>query len=294
MLNVAVSELWEGLSSHRCQLASGLTLHYVEQGEGPLVLLLHGFPEYWYSWRHQIPALADAGYRVVAPDMRGYNLSDKPDEVEAYDLERLAEDVAGLVESLGEEEVIVIGHDWGGAAAWFATMLHPERIRRLVILNMPHPVRFAEAMSTVGQRIRSGYFYFFRLRRVASFLFRRFNAFGQRAMLWWFSGRTIRGEELRHYAKAGLQPGAMKASMTYYTALLRRGTTRLSKLVRPISCPVDIIWGDRDPAFGRDLAQPYKEHVPNVSVHYLKGAGHFVQSERHDEVTAKILAVLGP
>src|SRR5437763_1427807 len=117
-------------------------LHYVEAGDGPLVVLLHGFPEYWYSWRHQIPALAAAGFRVVAPDLRGYNLSSKPRRVRAYDVEYLARDVARLIECCGAERAAaVVGHDWGGGVAWTVAMRYPALLERLAILNVPHPAR---------------------------------------------------------------------------------------------------------------------------------------------------------
>ena len=293
-LNTPVSDVWDGLSSDHVELSTGVTLHYVAQGQGPLVVMLHGFPEYWYSWRHQIPPLADAGFRVVAPDLRGYTTSSKPEEVEAYYIEKVADDVAAFIEALGEPSAVVIAHDWGAVAAWFAAMRHPMRVERLVILNMPHPYRFAVSWATLRQKLRSFYFYFFRMRRLASFLFGLFNALGLRLMLWWFSGRTIKGQALRNYAKAALLPGAMKASMTYYTALLRREVEDMKELVEPIDCEVDIIFGDKDPAFDKKLAPPLPEHVPpaRVRVHYLEGAGHFVQSERAEEVTQLMLGAL--
>src|SRR5947209_14470052 len=120
--------------THRQALVNGVRLHLVEAGSGPPVVLLHGFPEFWYAWRHQIPALAAAGFRVVAPDQRGYNLSDKPPDVGSYRLENLAGDVAGLIRATGRERAAVVGHDWGGAVAWAIAMRHPERVERLVIL----------------------------------------------------------------------------------------------------------------------------------------------------------------
>jgi len=283
---------FEGLVSDRIELSTGVTLHYVEMGEGPLVVMLHGFPEHWLSWRHQIPAVAAAGYRVVAPDMRGHNLSDKPPDVDDYYVEVLAKDVHALVEALGEEKAIVVAHDWGGAAAWFFAMLYPEQLERLVVLNMPHPLVFANAWSTLGQKIKSAYFYFFRMRRLAAFLFKLFGALGQRAMLWMFSGRKIRGETLKCYARAGKQPGAMVGMMSYYTALLARPPSAMTELVKPIAAPVDVIWGDKDPAFGKKLAVPPEDLVRDARIAYVEGAGHFVQSERSEEVTEKLLAAL--
>ena len=132
-------------------------LHYVEEGEGPLVVLLHGFPEFWYGWRFQIPALAEAGFRVVAPDMRGYNLSSKPEGVKAYDLDVLAQDVHDLIRERGAERAFVAGHDWGAAVASWVAMKHPEVVDRLAILNVPHPRRMLHGLRTPRQLARSWY-----------------------------------------------------------------------------------------------------------------------------------------
>src|SRR5262245_18860577 len=125
--------------------AGGVRLHVAEAGSGPLVVLLHGFPEFWYAWRHQIPALARAGFHVVAPDMRGYNLSDKPRGVHPYRVPTLVEDVAGLIRASGAPRAAVVGHDWGGLVAWALAMQHPELVDRLVIVNSPHPKNMARA-----------------------------------------------------------------------------------------------------------------------------------------------------
>lgn len=274
-------------------LRTGVRLHYVAQGAGPLVVLLHGFPEHGYAWRHAMAPLAAAGYRVVAPDMRGYNTSDKPAAVEDYYAEKLGEDVAALIEALGAERAIVVGHDWGGVAAWFFAMHHPERLERLVILNMPHPAVFAAAWGTLRQRLRSAYFYFFRLRSLAAFLFRRLGALPQRLMLWLFSGRVPPWRELWPYAEAALRPGAMKAMMTYYTALLDRDPQALLDLVRPITAPVRVLWGTEDPAFDRALADP-GPHVDRgqLAIEELEGLGHFLHLQDPPRVTAALLRAL--
>jgi epoxide hydrolase 4 len=138
-------------------------LHYVEAGEGPLVVLLHGFPEFWFSWRFQIPALVAAGFRVVAPDMRGYNLSSKPRRASAYDTDRLAADLRDLIRERGCERAFVAGHDWGAGVAWITAMNHPEVIERLAILNMPHPRRMHQGLRTPRQLVKSWYILFFQL-----------------------------------------------------------------------------------------------------------------------------------
>ena len=141
----------------------GVRLHYVEAGKGPLVVLLHGFPEYWYGWRHQIPALVKAGFRVVAPDQRGYADSDKPAGWRDYRTEILARDIARLIEALGEEKASVVGHDWGAAVGWGLAMLHPERVDRLAILNVPHPRRLLQGFRTARQLRKSWYMFYFQI-----------------------------------------------------------------------------------------------------------------------------------
>jgi pimeloyl-ACP methyl ester carboxylesterase len=137
--------------AHRWVDVHGLRLHCVEAGTGPLVVLLHGFPEFWYAWRHQLPALADAGYRVVAPDLRGYNTSDKPPRVRDYRPRVLTQDVADLIVALGAGSAAVAGHDWGGGLAWLVAMHHPKRVQRLVVLNAPHPLRFLKGLGSPRQ-----------------------------------------------------------------------------------------------------------------------------------------------
>src|SRR4029079_19507678 len=139
----------------------GQRLHYVEAGDGPLLLLLHGYPEFWFGWRLQIQPLAAAGFRVVAPDTRGYNLSSKPEGFEAYGVDLLAADIAGLVSELGAESARLVGHDWGGTIAWTTAMNHPEAVDRLVILNAAHPRRLQEGLRNPNQLRKSWYFFFF-------------------------------------------------------------------------------------------------------------------------------------
>ncbi|MFT5354262.1 MAG: pimeloyl-ACP methyl ester carboxylesterase [Polyangiales bacterium] len=275
----------------RIVATKNLKLHVTELGEGPPILLLHGFPEFWYGWHAIMPKLAAAGYRVIAPDLRGYNKSDKPESVDDYALDTLASDVPALLDALGLPSVALVGHDWGGAVAWTAAMNHPERVERLVVMNMPHPVRFAKAWLTLRQRIRSFYFYFFARRTFASSVFRAFGGLGQRLMLWWFSARTLGDDELDRYAEAALQPGAMRASMTYYTALLASNPEDAVRNATPLDIPTSVIWGAKDPAFDRELASP-GEWAPGAKVYYIEEAGHFVHLEAPDEVAKLLLQEL--
>src|SRR5213078_2881654 len=138
---------------HRTVATNGINLHCAVDGDGPLVLFLHGFPECWYSWRHQIAALAPR-FRVVAPDLRGYNESDKPEPVSAYALPELVADVRGLIEAFGERDAVIVGHDWGGGVAWTFAMEHPEATRRLVVMNCPHPAIFSQALRNDPRQLR--------------------------------------------------------------------------------------------------------------------------------------------
>ena len=148
---------------HRDAVVNGVRLHYVESGSGPPVILLHGFPEFWYAWRQQIPALAAAGFRVVALDQRGYNTSAKPKGIQHYQLETLADDVLGMIHAVGEEKAVVVGHDWGGAVAWAFAMRHPEAVDKLIVLNAPHPRRFLEELRGFAQLRKSWYILLFQL-----------------------------------------------------------------------------------------------------------------------------------
>jgi pimeloyl-ACP methyl ester carboxylesterase len=152
------TELREGYAE-----VGDVRLHYVEAGDGPLIVLLHGFPEFWFGWRLQIAPLAAAGFRVVAPDMRGYNLSSRPADVAAYSADRLAADVRGLIRERGAESALLVGHDWGGTVAWATAMNHPEVVDRLAILNAAHPRRLQQGLRNPRQLRKSWYFFFFQL-----------------------------------------------------------------------------------------------------------------------------------
>src|SRR5215211_551361 len=205
----------EGMA-HQWVDVRGLRLHCVEVGTGPLVVLLHGFPEFWYAWRHQIPALAAAGYRVVAPDLPGYNTSDKPPRVHDYQPTVLAQEVADLILALGAGSAAVAGHDWGGVLAWLLAMHHPKRVQRLVVLNAPHPVRFLKGLHSPRQLRRSWYILAFQLpwlpeRLVAARDFRALRrALGRQPT----RPGAFTAQDIDRYVAAAAQPGAPRSTTT--------------------------------------------------------------------------------
>jgi pimeloyl-ACP methyl ester carboxylesterase len=281
--------------AHRYADLAGVRLHYVEAGEGPLVVLLHGFPEFWFSWRFQIPALAAAGFRVVAPDMRGYNLSDRPKGVEGYALETLARDVERLIRALGEERAVVVGHDWGGIVAWAVAMLYPERVGRLVILNVPHPERLARGLRTPRQLLKSSYAFFFQIPWLPEKVLRAGDFAIVRSV---FRNDPVRpgtfGEDdMGRYVEALSRPGALTAAINYYRALARRAPALARTLRRRIEAPVLVIWGQRDLFLVPELARPNPALVPDARVERLPDASHWVQQDRPERVNALLLGFLG-
>ena len=251
-------------------------LHYVEQGEGPLVVLLHGFPEFWYGWRHQIGPLAEAGFRVVAPDMRGYNLSSKPRGVKAYDVEPLAQDVVDLIEERGERRAHVAGHDWGGAVAWATAGFHPEAVERLAILNAPHPRVFIERVKRPKQLAKSWYMGLFQLPYLPEAMIRRDlrRPFTQDAKPGAFTE-----EDLARYEEAITQPGALTAMLNYYRALGRMTPGGAEKRIRPTLAPTRVIWGERDRYLTPEVAEPHRADVPNLEAVIRLDTSHWVQHD---------------
>ncbi|MFF1634151.1 alpha/beta fold hydrolase [Leifsonia sp. NPDC058248] len=268
-----------------------VTLHYVEAGEGPLVVLLHGFPAFWYSWNEQIAPLVRAGFRVVAPDLRGYNLSSKPGEFTDYTADKPAADIRGLITALGSESATVVGHDWGGSVAWTLAMNSPEVVDRLVILNAAHPRKLNEGLKSPRQLLRSWYFFYFQLkgspeRRAARDNWKFFTGFLRDAH------PAYTQQELDQYTQAWSQPGAAKGMIDYYRAAVRLGS---KQKVLPITAPTLVIWGQDDRYLGANLAEPHTEDVPNlVSVERLENASHWVHHDEAERVNELLVDFLAP
>jgi pimeloyl-ACP methyl ester carboxylesterase len=279
----------------RFAVVNGVRLHFASAGppDGRLVVLLHGFPEFWWSWRHQLEALAGAGYRVLAPDMRGFAQSDKPAGVRSYGVALLAKDVAELVRHEGRASAIVVGHDWGAVVAWQVAMRHPEVVERLGVLNVPHPRRMLEGLLTREQLRKSWYIFFFQVPRLPERLLSRHDFARLREV---FRQDGFDEDEIDPYVDAFRYPGALTAAINYYRAaardtlvdLVTRG--RAVAQDRPVTCPVLVLWGRRDRVLGAELAAPPPELVPNATVEVIEGATHWLQHDAPDLVSARLLA----
>jgi pimeloyl-ACP methyl ester carboxylesterase len=268
-------------------------LHYVEAGQGPLVVLLHGFPEFWFSWRHQIPVLAAAGFRVLAPDLRGYNESDKPRGVESYRLNALTADIAGLIRQAGEQRACIVGHDWGGAVAWGLALGRPQVVERLVILNAPHPAAFFRELRTPRQRLRSWYMLFFQLPGVAEWVFRARNYAWLERVLRHDPIRpgAFTDEEISLYKQALDRPGALTAAMNYYRAMFRH-RAKVQRQMRCITVPTLLLWGERDRYLGRRLTEGLEPWVQNLRIERLPDASHWLQNDAPEWVNRLLLEFL--
>ncbi len=275
---------------------AGVQLHVRTAGprDGPLVVLLHGFPEFWYGWRHQIAPLAEAGYRVLIPDQRGYNRSDAPPDVAAYDLDRLVADVCRCIHAAGRDQAHVVGHDWGAMVAWTLAMTHPERIGRLGILNVPHPGVFRRTLRTSpSQFLRSLYALFFQIPRLPEWLLGRNDGQGLAWMLRWSARpNTFTEADLAVYRRAWRRPGRLRGMLNWYRAAARR-VGRGASLDARIDVPTLVLWGARDVALSRQMAAPSAAMCADGRLTVLEDATHWVQHDAPETVTRQLLDHFG-
>lgn len=272
---VITQETWK----HEYILSNGLKLHYVTQGEGPLMLMLHGFPEFWYSWRYQIPEFAK-DFKVVALDLRGYNDSDKPKNQSAYVMDEFVRDIEGVITGLGYEKCILIGHDWGGAIAWNFAYSYPYMVEQLIILNLPHPAKFSEGLRTPQQLLRSSYALFFQLPSLPEFLIQ--------ASDYQFIENTFRGlaidksaftqEDIEAYKNAASKRGALTAMLNYYRNFSQQKI--LNSTWSILEVPTLMIWAEKDTALGKEMTYGTDAYVRDLQIKYIPNCSHWVQQEQ--------------
>ena len=273
---------------------NNVRLHLVEAGpiDGPLLILLHGFPEFWYGWRHQIDAFADAGFRVVVPDQRGYNLSDKPKELAAYSLDQLSRDVIGLIEEAEAEKAYLVGHDWGAAVAWWTANHFPEKLFKLGILNVPHHKVMGQYLRhNRAQRRRSWYMFFFQLPWLPETLLKLGNwSLGVRMLRLTGKADTFSETDFDAYRLAWGRPGAMRSMINWYRALMKVKATRPED--PRIKVPTLMLWGALDSALGAEMAQPSIDLCDRGTLVMLNEATHWVQHDASAQVNALLLEFL--
>lgn len=273
-----LEEAWQ----HKYIVSNWVKLHYVTAGEGPLMLMLHGFPEFWYSWRHQIPEFAK-DYNVVALDMRGYNESDKPQEQTAYAMKELIADIEGVIRALGYDRCILVGHDWGGAIAWCFAYAHPEMVERLIVLNMPHPAKFVESLRSPQQLLRSWYILFFQLPLLPELFLQAwdYSLIDRILTEMAVDKSTFTPADIEAYKDAAARRGALTAMLNYYRNI---ANGLLQKDWGVLSVPTLMIWGEEDTALGKDLTYGTQAYVSDFQIHYIPNCSHWVQQEQPELV----------
>lgn len=284
ILDMSVIELtWK----HDYITTNGVKLHYVTQGEGPLMLMLHGFPEFWYSWRHQIPEFAQ-DFKVVALDLRGYNDSDKPNEQSAYVMNEFIKDIEGVIKELGYQKCVLVGHDWGGAIAWNFAYAHPQMLERLIILNLPHPAKFAQGLRTPQQLLRSYYVFVFQLPWLPELLLQSLN---YQAIETVFKGTAVNKSaftkaDIDAYKDAAAKRGAVTAMLNYYRNIFQQRMLNPNWSV--LEVPTLMIWGENDTALGKELTYDTVAYVRDFQIKYIPNSGHWVQQEQPELVNQYI------
>lgn len=269
---------------------NGITLHAVTAGpeEGPLVVLLHGFPEFWYGFKNQIEPLAKAGYRVVAPDQRGYNLSDKPVGIHHYMIDNLRDDIIGLIEQQNRKKAIIIGHDWGGAVAWHIGSTRPEYVEKLIPINIPHPSVMPRVIKNYPiQALQSSYILFFQLPVLPEKLFRA-NHFRLMKQAFYRTSKdqTFNRRDIEQYEEAWARPEALTNMLNWYRAM-RKGS--FNQLVdRPLTVPVRMIWGKEDQFLSVHSAKESLAKCIDGNMILVDGATHWLTHE-YPELVNKLI-----
>jgi pimeloyl-ACP methyl ester carboxylesterase len=272
---------------------NNIRLHCVTQGEGELVILLHGFPEFWYSWRYQIPVLA-RHFKVVVPDLRGYNDSDKP--ASGYDLDTLSADIRGLIDRLGYVKAHVVGHDWGGAIAWHLAQKFPQYLNRLAILNAPHPQRFfQEIAGNLDQVLRSWYIFAFQIPGIPEWLIQQnLKDFVKAA----FQGQAVRkgafsAEETQIYQTALAKPGVLGAALNYYRQLFNLNSWNWGQKTDLVTAPTLVLWGEDDTFLSKKLTEGLDRLIAApFQLKLVPHCGHWIQQEAPQTVNRELINFL--
>jgi pimeloyl-ACP methyl ester carboxylesterase len=276
--------------------ANGLVFETLICGDGPkFALLLHGFPESNYSWRHQMPVLAELGYTVWAPNLRGYGQSSRPEGIGAYHIDQLTADVAGLIDAKGAAETLLVAHDWGGLIAWTFAIKNMRPLSALIQCNMPHPACMdRELRSTWDQRKRSWYALFFQLPWLPEWALTRNNAQAVRRAFTDMAVDKARFPDTATdvFVQNALRPGGMTAMLNYYRAAFRAGIKAFSPGSGVVDTRTLMIWGENDSALGKPASYGTHAYVPDVTIRYLPNVSHWVQQEAPETVNAMIRAFL--
>jgi pimeloyl-ACP methyl ester carboxylesterase len=284
----SIIEGWE----HQFVITNRIRLHYVTQGEGDLVILLHGFPEFWYSWRHQIPALS-RHFKVVVPDLRGYNYSDKP--LTGYDLDTLSEDIRGLIQGLGYKTAHIAGHDWGGAIAWHLAQKFPQVLNRLAILNAPHPQKFIQALSSnIDQIRRSWYLFAFQIPAIPEWIIQQ-NL--KNFVLDIFRNQAVRkgaftAEDNQIYQEALEKPGVLASALNYYRNFFnpQQWLQQSISPTSPIDVPTLILWGEDDSFLSKQLTEGMEKLIKApFKLKFIPQCGHWIQQEVPQTVNRELV-----
>lgn len=272
---------------------NSIKLHIAEAGEkgNPTLILLHGFPEFWYAWIHQIEFFAAQGFHVIAPDQRGYNLSDKPKGVKNYGLDTLCEDIIGLLDAEKVEKCFLIGHDWGAMVTWMLGIKYPERFHKVGILNVPHPTVMKKNLKEdKAQRKKSAYMFFFQIPYLPEYILRKNNFL---YLVKTLRKRTPKNafseEDLETYRKAWGQQGALTGMLNWYRGMFRAAPSRGK--TNKISIPAHLFWGENDYVLGRNLAEQSLKYLENGGATFYD-ATHWIMHEIPKQLNDDLLKFL--
>ncbi len=285
---------------------NGIRLHYVSVGAGKLVMFVHGFPEFWGEWENQLTTIGK-DHQAVAPDMRGYNLSSKPADVEKYHVKDLIEDLRALAEYLGHERFSMVAHDWGGAVAWSFAMRHPDWLEKLIIINSPHPAVFArELLHNPAQQKASEYMLTFRAPEAEQILSEN-NYAGLMQAVSHFGSKWEMTEEIRlKYIEAWSRPGALTGGLNFYRVSplypptskndeeMIKGILNLPHEMLEVKVPTLVIWGEQDQALLTGNLEGLGEYVSDLTIKRIPDGSHWVSHEQPDLINSLIRDYLRP